>query len=98
MQYEQLVKEKEQALELNEKMKQDTENLQKEMTEKIVALNDDISRNKENEENKNNEENLENEENQENKENEENLQKEKTGIWTDAFTAAEQGRLQQRGY
>ena len=49
LEYENLIKEKEQALELNEKIKQDTDNLQKEMTEKIVALNDDISKNTEEE-------------------------------------------------
>ena len=44
--YENILKEKEEALQLKDKIKKDMEDLQSEMTKKIVQLNDDIENNK----------------------------------------------------
>ena len=44
--YENILKEKEEALQLKDKVKKDMEDLQSEMTKKIVQLNDDIENNK----------------------------------------------------
>ena len=46
LKYESVIKEKEDALILKEKIKKDTEDIQTEMTKKIVELNDDIEKNK----------------------------------------------------
>ena len=45
-QYQQILKEKEEAIQFKEKIKKDMEDLQSEMTKKIVALNDDIEKNR----------------------------------------------------
>ena len=45
-QYQQILKEKEEAMQFKEKIKKDMEDLQSEMTKKIVALNDDIEKNR----------------------------------------------------
>ena len=45
-QYEKILKEKEEAMKFKEKIKKDMEDLQSEMTKKIVALNDDIEKNR----------------------------------------------------
>ena len=44
--YENILKEKEEAMKFKEKIKKDMEDLQSEMTKKIVALNDDIEKNR----------------------------------------------------
>ena len=44
--YENILKEKEEAMKFKEKIKQDMEDLQSEMTKKIVQLNDDIEKNR----------------------------------------------------
>ena len=45
-QYQNILKEKEEAMQFKEKIKKDMEDLQSEMTKKIVALNDDIEKNR----------------------------------------------------
>ena len=45
-QYQKILKEKEEAIQFKEKIKKDMEDLQSEMTKKIVALNDDIEKNR----------------------------------------------------
>ena len=45
-QYQNILKKKEEAMQFKEKIKKDMEDLQSEMTKKIVALNDDIEKNR----------------------------------------------------
>ena len=45
-QYQNILKEKEEAMQFKEKIKKDMEDLQSEMTKKIVSLNDDIEKNR----------------------------------------------------